>query len=117
MAQSPGLESEALWKRVGLEELRAALLRITRLALEFEEALKALPPCDSCARASLLEKIEASGRELGGAAITVSSLADVLRQAQETAEAACKELGTCAPEACACPPGRCACNHAPHPAT
>lgn len=117
MVQSPGLESEALWKRVGLEELRAALLSVTRLAVELEEALRDLPPCDSCARAALLAKIETSGRKLGGAAITISTLADILRQAQETVEAACKELETCAPEACACPPGRCTCNHAPHPAT
>ena len=111
MEPSPGVDTEDIWKRVGLEELRQALERVTTLAEEFEDALKALPPCDACARALLLERIEASGRRLGGAAISVSTLADVLRQAQATAEDAQQELVRCAPESCACPPGRCACGH------
>ncbi|MBI4341649.1 MAG: hypothetical protein HY598_05145 [Candidatus Omnitrophica bacterium] len=109
---APAVESEGLWKRVGLEELRQALERVTALAGEFEAALKALPPCDACARALLLERIEAAGRRLGGAAISVSTLADVLRQAQATAEHAQQELVRCAPESCACPPGQCSCDHA-----
>ena len=117
MALSPGLESEALWKRVGLEELREALLCVMRLAAEFEEALKALPPCDSCARAVLLERIEVGGRKLGGEAISVSMLAEVLRQAQVTLEAAHEELIRCAAESCACPPGTCTCAHSSRPST
>ncbi len=117
MELSPGLESEALWKRVGLEELREVLLRVMALTQEFEQALKALPPCDSCARAALLDRIETSGRKLASAAVGVSTLAEVLRQAQVTLEAAQKELERCAPETCACPPGACTCNHTPRPAT
>ena len=111
MEPPPGINTEDVWKRVGLEELRQALERVTVLAKAFEEALQALPPCDACARALLLERIESSGRRLGGAAISVSMLADVLRQAQATAEDARQELQRCAPESCACPPGRCACGH------
>ena len=111
MGASSGVESEDLWKRVGLEELRQALEHVTVLAREFEEALKALPPCDACARALLLERIEASGRRLGSAAISVSTLADMLHQAHATAELARQELARCAPESCACPPGRCTCGH------
>ena len=107
------VDSQDVWKRVGLEELREALRRVTTLVEEFEGALKALPPCDACARAALLERIETSGRRLGGAAISVSTLADVLRRAQSTAERARQELARCAPEACACPPGQCSCGHAP----
>ena len=92
--------------------MREALRRVATLVEEFEGALKALPPCDACARATLLERIEASGRRLGGAAISVSTLADALRQAQSTAERAQQELARCAPETCACPPGRCSCDHA-----
>ena len=111
MAPSSGVDSEELWKRVGLEELRQVLERVTALAREFEEALKALPPCDACAQAMLLERIEASGRRLSGTVISVSTLADVLRHAQVAAEKARQQLVTCAPESCSCLPGHCSCDH------
>ena len=112
MGNPQAIDGNVIWKRLGLEELRLALTRVIAFAEEFEGALRALPPCDSCARAALLDKIEASGRELGGAAISVSTLAEVLRCAQAAAESAQVELERCRPETCACPAGRCTCGHA-----
>src|SRR3989338_3167269 len=102
MATIPELNSEDLWRRVGLDELRQALVRTQGLIQEFEQALRTLPPCNACARVSLLEQIHTAGRHLSGEAASLSVLAGVLTQAVAAAEQTQTELAANAPSPCRC---------------
>lgn len=104
------VDTDDLWRRVGLEELRQALERVTALANEFAGALKALPPCNACARVSLLEQIHTSGRHLSGEAGSLSVLAGALKQAVAAAEQTQAELVANAPSPCRCSSGQCTCH-------
>jgi hypothetical protein len=104
------LDSAELWKRVGLEELRATLTRVRGLTEQFEGILRTLPPCTTCARASLLRQIETGSRQLGGEAISLAVLAQSLQEAVAAAENVHDELQTTASSPCACPSNRCICH-------
>ena len=103
-------ELEELWKRVGLSELRGSVQKAEGLIRDFEEALRALPPCDECARARLLEQIRGTGGRLSGEVVSLSVLAESLKTAMETAEQARQALEGAPPEPCRCPSGGCACH-------
>lgn len=110
MATIPELNSEDLWRRVGLDELRQALVRAQGLMERFEQALRMLPPCNTCARVNLLEQIHTTGRHLSGEVTTLSILAGTLKQAVAAAEQTQAELVADAPEPCHCSSGQCTCH-------
>ena len=110
MAATPELNSEDLWRRVGLHELRQALVRTQGLMQEFEQALRTLPPCNACARVNLLEHIHAAGRHLSGEVASLSALAGTLKQAVAAAEQIQTELAANAPAPCRCSSGQCTCH-------
>jgi len=101
---------DELWGRVGLSELRGALLRVQELSREFERALRALPPCDQCARARLLEQIRSAGGRLSSEAVNLSILAESVKTTVKAAEDAQCMLETNPPQPCHCPAGECRCH-------
>ncbi len=104
------IDSEDIWRRVGLGELRQELVRTQSLMQEFEQALRTLPPCNACARVSLLEQIHAAGRHLSVASGGLSVLAGTLKQAVAAVEQTQTELMANAPASCRCSSGPCSCH-------
>lgn len=105
------IDSEDIWRRVGLEELRQALVRAQGLIEQFEQALHTLPPCNTCARVNLLEQISTAGHHLSGEVTSLSVLASTLKQAVATAEQTQAELAANAPDPCQCSTGECTCHN------
>lgn len=101
---------DELWRRVGLGELRGALLRVQELSREFEEALRALPSCDQCARAKLLEQIRSTGGRLSSEAVSLSIMAESVKSTVKAVEDAQCMLETNPPQPCHCPAGECLCH-------
>jgi hypothetical protein len=101
---------ERIWRRLGLEELRKALQKVEKLSRQFEGLLKVLPPCNDCARSALLEQIRSSGRSLGIEIVSLTSLAESLREAVEAAEKERSQLMEAPPVPCICPAGLCTCH-------
>jgi hypothetical protein len=110
MPEKHDIDSDDLWRRVGLDELRQALARVENLSSGFEKALRTLPPCNTCARVSLLEQIQTAGRHLSSEAASLSVLAGTLKQAVSAAEKMQAELATNIPEPCQCSSGKCICH-------
>jgi len=110
------VDTEELWRRVGLARLREALARVGRLSQEFERLLAALPPCDACARAALLKRLREAGTEVSSEAIYLSVLAQSLHKAVEETHHADRQLGAVEAEPCRCPGGPCTC-HGPQART
>jgi hypothetical protein len=104
------LDSDDLWRRVGLGELRNALQRVERLTRTFEQALRALPPCNTCARGSLLEQIHTVGSHLDRELVGVTVLANSLKEAVAAAEPTREALAAGAPAPCQCGRGPCTCH-------
>ena len=104
------IDSEDLWRRVGLDELRQALGRVHGLTERFEQALHTLPPCNACARVNLLEQIHTAGRHLSGEVTSLAVLATTLKQAVAAAEQTQAELAANAPDPCRCSFGQCTCH-------
>lgn len=104
------IDSEDLWRRVGLDELRQTLVRTQTLMQQFEQALRTLPPCNACARVSLLEQVHSAGRHLSVEAGSLSVLAGMLKQAVAAAEQTQTELAANAPPPCRCSSGPCTCH-------
>ena len=104
------VNSEDLWRRMGLDELRHALVRTQGVMQQFEQALRTLPPCNACARVSLLEQIHAAGRHLSSEAASLSVLAGTLKQAVAAAEQTQTKLAANAPPPCRCSSGQCTCH-------
>lgn len=104
------IDSEDIWRRVGLDQLRQALVSTQNLAESFEQSLRALPPCNACARVSLLEQIRTTGGRLSGEVTSLSVLADTLKQAVAAAEKTQIDLIANAPYPCQCSKGQCTCH-------
>lgn len=103
-------DAEGLWKDVGLEELREALKEVQSLTRHFEASLQALPPCTACARGNLLQQIRSTGSRLSGKIVSLTVLAETLKEAVGAAEQAAAQLEAAAPEPCQCPGARCTCH-------
>ena len=110
MPSTHSSETEHLWKRVGLEELRRALSRIEALTTSFEHALQKLPPCSKCARAHLLERIRTASGELSSETASLSVPAATLQQAAAAAEQTEADLMANEPKPCRCEGGPCTCH-------
>jgi hypothetical protein len=104
------LESEALWRRVGLAELRKTLEQVTRSLQRLQQGIQGLPPCDACARAQLLQELHAASRQLSKDTVGISVLTEALRAAVTAAEQAQAELAAQTPPPCRCPTGPCTCH-------
>ena len=104
------LDTKALWRRVGLDELRQALVRIEELMYGFENTLRSLPPCNACARAKLVERIQSDSHQLSREMTTLSVLAESLKGALGTAEQCTTDLTANAPAPCRCTGGACTCH-------
>jgi hypothetical protein len=76
----------------------------------FEQALRTLPPCNACARASLLEYIHTAGHHLSGEVASLSVLAGALKHAVAAVEQARTELSATAPAPCRCSSEACTCH-------
>jgi hypothetical protein len=110
MATSHAVDSEDIWRRVGLGELRLALAQVSELSREFERVLQSLPSCNQCARVALLEQIHGAGKALGRQALSLTVLAESLKGAVATAEQTQAELAEHAPYSCRCPATPCTCH-------
>ena len=84
MAQETRSEAAQLWQQFGLEELRLALQRVSGLTQRFEQTLKALPSCNTCARGQLLERIRRASHELSSELGSLAVLAEALHGAVDT---------------------------------
>ena len=104
------LDTKALWRRVGLDELRQALVRIEELMYGFENALRSLPPCNACARAKLVERIQSDSHRLSREMTNLSVLAESLKDALSTTEQCTTDLTTNPPVPCQCTGGQCTCH-------
>lgn len=106
-------EAEQLWRRIGLEELRQAIKKTRQTMDDFERTVEALPDCEHCARAAILQEVGHSSAALERSVIGVNLLASVL---QETVAAVDKAKQTTAGRpvtACRCPAGPCQCQEDP----
>jgi hypothetical protein len=110
MTASAGVDTEELWRRVGLQELRQALIQIEELMYGFEKTLRALPPCNTCARAKLVERIQSDSHRLSREITSLSVLAESLKDALSTTEQCTADLTTNAPAPCQCTGGECTCH-------
>ena len=110
MPSMPSAETELLWKRVGLEELRRALSRIEALTTGFERALRRLPPCSTCARTNLFGQIRTTSGQLSSETASLSALAATLQQAAAAAEQMEAQLMANVPKPCRCEGGTCTCH-------
>jgi hypothetical protein len=104
-------DSENLWKRIGLEELRKSLTVLQELSQRFQDNLKALPECDECAKVMLIEQIQTSGDRLGAETVTLVALAGTLKKAVQVTETMQAELVKNGPDPCCCPTEKCCCHH------
>ena len=100
-----------LWQKLGLQELRERLKEVVSSAEGFEQALKALPACDKCARLILLDQIERTGRKLGSEVISLTAMAETLKSVGQAAEDAQTKLSQGIPGPCQCREEECVCSH------
>lgn len=110
MTYDPSVDTEEIWRRIGLEKLRRSLAEVKDLVRGFEQGLTSLPSCNQCARREMMKQIEATGNRLSGEVISLSVLASSLEKALKTAEQTQKELCKNAPAPCQCPEGECTCH-------
>ena len=104
------IDSEELWRRVGLGELRLALGEVHGLSVVFEQAVQQLPACTQCARNSFLEEVHRSGAQLSRQAASLSVLAETLKVAASSALAAAEDLASQPPTPCRCGGNPCTCH-------
>ena len=104
-------ESNEIWKRVGLHELRKELQNVVASAERFELALRELPSCDKCAKLALLEHIQNTGRKLGTQVASLSVLAESLKSTVEITENIKTQLTENIPQSCKCQGKKCSCHH------
>ena len=104
------VDAEELWRRVGLAELRQALVRTEELMVRFEHTLHALPPCTTCARAKLLEQLERQTGRLAQEMTGLAVLAATLKQTLATLEQTQAGLQRDAPAPCRCRTDVCTCH-------
>jgi hypothetical protein len=104
-------EIDRLWRHVGLEALRERLSEVEKSAAHFERALRALPTCDKCARLSLFEHIEQTGKRLGSQVISLTALTETLKSTVDTAEKLAAKLSQEVPGPCRCAEEECTCQH------
>ncbi|MBI4343278.1 MAG: hypothetical protein HY601_00490 [Candidatus Omnitrophica bacterium] len=110
MPEKESLDSETLWQRLGLARLREALTEVHQFSEAFERALRGLPSCSACAKSALLERIRLTGRRLGTEAVSLSALAENLKESAALAEAVEARLAADAPAPCRCPTTVCTCH-------
>lgn len=110
MSGRTGMDAEQLWRRVGLDELRQALRRIEELMYGFEKTLRSLPPCDACARAKLVERIQSDSNRLSREMTSLSVLAETLKDTLGTTEQCTAALTANPPAPCRCTGGPCTCH-------
>jgi len=110
MTASTGVDTDELWRRVGLHELRQALMRIEELMYGFESTLRALPPCNVCARAKLVERIQSDSHRLSREMTSLSVLTESLKGALSTTEQCTAALTAKPPVPCQCTGGECTCH-------
>lgn len=110
MTASAGIDTDELWRRVGLDELRKVLVRIEELLYGFEKTLRSLPPCNACARAKLVERIQSDSNRLSREMTGLSVLAETLKGALSTTEQCTAALTANAPAPCRCTGGACTCH-------
>lgn len=106
-------ETEQLWRRIGLEELRQAVEKTQQAINDFQRAVEALPDCEHCARVALLEKVGHSSAALERSVVGVNVLASVLQEAVAVAGQARQRLALKPPAACRCPGEPCQCEGTP----
>jgi DNA repair ATPase RecN len=104
------VDSAELWGRLGLAELRRALIQTEQLMARFEQTLHALPPCTKCAHSQLLQRLETETAQLGRDMTSLSVLAESIRQALQAVEQADASLRRSAPSPCRCTSGSCTCH-------
>ncbi|PIQ84645.1 MAG: hypothetical protein COV75_01205 [Candidatus Omnitrophica bacterium CG11_big_fil_rev_8_21_14_0_20_63_9] len=104
------LDTQELWRRVGLEQLRNTLGRISRMIVEFEEVLRSLPSCNECARSQLIQQLNQRSTTLSAEFTTLAVLAEGLQQAVAQTEAAHGELLERIPSPCHCASHPCTCH-------
>ena len=104
------VDSDELWRRVGLAELRQALVRTEELMVRFEQTLQTLPPCTTCARAKLLEQLERQTGRLAQEMTGLAVLATTLKQTLVTLEQAEAALQQNVPAPCRCRTDVCTCH-------
>ena len=104
------VDIERLWRRVGLQELRQTLKKVGTLMDSFGQTLKSLPSCDECAKAVLLEQIRATSNQVGVEAVSISVLAETLRESVTVTEKATAQLNANAPDPCRCAGEVCRCH-------
>jgi len=110
MSPVDDLDTNELWRRVGLEELRASIRKVESASREFERILRELPPCNRCARASLLRQIQDSGAHLSSKSGSISALAAVVKESVEQFEIELENFESETISECACSSGPCTCH-------
>lgn len=105
------VESEALWRRVGLAELRKALEQVTHSMQRLQQSMQDLPPCNACARTLLLQELHATSRQVSKDTVGVSMLTEALKAAVTAAEQVVQAASSVqSSPPCRCPTGPCTCH-------
>lgn len=108
---SPQLtDSDELWKRLELEELRNAVRRAEYAIHQFERVLRALPSCNACARLKLIEQIQHTSDRLGKETVGLTILAENLKSAMEATERTQSALRRRSLAPCRCAQTPCTCH-------
>lgn len=104
------LDSDELWRRVGLAELRQALVRTEELLVRFEQTLQTLPPCTKCAHSQVLGQLETETAGLSREMTGLAALAHAIRESAVALERTHAQLRRDAPAPCQCRAGTCTCH-------
>ena len=110
MPTSQTIDSDQIWKRVELEELRNAVKRAEYAIHQFERVLRALPSCNACARLKLIEQVQHTSGRLGKEAIGLTVLAQGLKNAMEAVDRTRSTLTQQSLAPCRCSGTECTCH-------
>ena len=110
MPSSQTIDSDELWKRAELEELRNAVRRAEYAIHQFERVLRALPSCNACARLKLIEQLHSTSNRLGKETVGLAILAQGLKNAMEATERTQSALMQQSPAPCRCTQTPCTCH-------
>ena len=110
MPDSQPIDTDRIWTRVGLQELRQALSGVIASMQELHGVLNALPACNTCARRALIERIHTASRQVGQQSTGLAVLAASLQSAMQAVEQTDTEMRIHHPEACQCAGEPCRCH-------
>lgn len=110
MAAPQPIDTDRIWARVGLQELRQTLGKVMASMHELNGVLNALPACNTCARRALIERVSTASQQVGRQSAGLAALSASLLSAMQAVERTDTEMRIHHPEACQCAGEPCRCH-------